>query len=188
MGRLFEPMAMRRPLSLSGVAAVAALCLLVAALSGCATSADPHDGGFVDGVVGLAGGGYQERIDEREAVYGRELDARERLRREAAAIEAERAAVRGELRQAEARLASLESQLARQRAALRAQQGSSAAARSRLRQVEQAQARASGARGAISEARSGDAPVGELKAQSRQIRTSIDEIDAMVESVAAGAL
>ena len=36
-------------------------------LSACATSKDPADGGFFNGVSGLAGGGYQARVDEREA-------------------------------------------------------------------------------------------------------------------------
>jgi len=162
------------------------LCAL--ALTGCATSEDPHEGGFISGVVGLAGGGYQRRIDEREATYGTELDAQERLRREAAAVEAERAAVRSELGRAESRLSSLEARLARQRAALSAQQRSSAAARQRLRRVEQAQAKVSGTRGAIQSAKSGNAPVGDLKAQSRQIQASLDEIDAVVESVSEGTL
>ena len=38
-------------------------------LAGCATSADPHEGGFVSGVVGLAGGGYQQRVAEREGIH-----------------------------------------------------------------------------------------------------------------------
>lgn len=32
---------------------------VVLCLCGCATSDDPHEGGFVSGVVGLASGGYQ---------------------------------------------------------------------------------------------------------------------------------
>lgn len=35
-------------------------------LSACVTSEDPADGGFFNGVNGLAGGGYQARVDERE--------------------------------------------------------------------------------------------------------------------------
>lgn len=36
-------------------------------LSACVTSEDPADGGFFNGVNGLAGGGYQARVDERES-------------------------------------------------------------------------------------------------------------------------
>ncbi len=199
MKRAFDGIGRRRPIGPStrwrsarlaarslGQVPIWVLCAF--ALTGCATSEDPHEGGFISGVVGLAGGGYQRRIDEREATYGTELDAQERLRREAAAVEAERAEVRSELRQAESRLSSLEARLARQRAALSAQQRSSAAARQRLRRVEQAQAQVSGTRGAIQSAKSGDAPVGDLKAQSRQIQASLDEIDAVVESVSEGTL
>lgn len=37
------------------------------ALSACEISEDPADGGFLSGVVGVAGGGYQARIDALEA-------------------------------------------------------------------------------------------------------------------------
>lgn len=37
------------------------------ALAGCEISEDPADGGFLSGVVGVAGGGYQARIDALEA-------------------------------------------------------------------------------------------------------------------------
>ena len=37
------------------------------ALAACEISEDPADGGFLSGVVGIAGGGYQARIDALEA-------------------------------------------------------------------------------------------------------------------------
>jgi hypothetical protein len=54
---------------------------MLALLGGCANSGDPAEGGFVAGVAGVAGGGYQSRIDERQAgvaaaeARGAELDA-----------------------------------------------------------------------------------------------------------------
>jgi hypothetical protein len=69
------------------------LSALLAMPIGCATSSDPHDGGFVSGVVGIAGGGYERRIDEREQSYRGELDAQARLKAEAQALEQEQAAV-----------------------------------------------------------------------------------------------
>lgn len=42
------------------------------ALSACEVSQDPADGGFLSGVVGVAGGGYQGRVDERQAALDAE--------------------------------------------------------------------------------------------------------------------
>ena len=36
------------------------------ALAACVDSTDPGDGGFINGVSGIATGTYEERIDERE--------------------------------------------------------------------------------------------------------------------------
>lgn len=36
-------------------------------LSACVTSSDPADGGFINGVSGIAGGTYQNRVDEKQA-------------------------------------------------------------------------------------------------------------------------
>lgn len=35
-------------------------------LSSCATSDDPADGGFFNGINGVVGGGYQARVDEQQ--------------------------------------------------------------------------------------------------------------------------
>ncbi|MGE5153525.1 MAG: hypothetical protein ACM3ST_05860 [Bdellovibrio bacteriovorus] len=153
------------------------LCTLVW-LTGCATSADPHAGGFVSGVVGLAGGGYQRRIDEREGAYQTELDASERLKRQAQALERERAQVRGDLSRAQSRLASQERRIAQERARLSAQR--TADAQARLRQLDQAQAKVAGAQGEIRAVRPEEQPVDDLKARSQDIRKELDEIDRMV--------
>jgi hypothetical protein len=55
--------------------------LLILTLGACVDSADPAAGGLSNAVVGLAGGGYDERIDERESgvavaqAQGEALDA-----------------------------------------------------------------------------------------------------------------
>lgn len=51
-------------------AAILSACLLA---SGCATTADPHEGGFISGVVGTSGG-YQKRVKAREAELARMRD------------------------------------------------------------------------------------------------------------------
>lgn len=80
--------------------------MLAGLLAGCATSDDPADGGFFSGVAGVAGGGFEGRVAEREAAVAAE-QARQ------AALEAELAGLEREYRQ-------LRLQLAQQRAALAA--------------------------------------------------------------------
>jgi outer membrane murein-binding lipoprotein Lpp len=152
-------------------------------LAGCATSADPHKGGFVSGVVGLAGGGYQRRIDEREGTYQGELNAQERLKAEARALEQERAAVRGDLDRAKARLASQERRIAQERARLTAERQKSAATRKRLRQLDQAQAKATRTKGELRSVRPEDQPVTDLKTRTQDINRELDQIDSMVSVV-----
>jgi len=152
-------------------------------LAGCATSADPHQGGFISGVVGLAGGGYQRRIDEREGAYQGEVTAQQRLQAEARAVEQERAAVQADLKRANARLAELERRLAQQRAALRTSGGRSAASRAELQRLDQAQARVARTKGSLRGVRPDEQPVTDLKARSQAIQRDLDEIDSMVATV-----
>lgn len=55
--------------------------ILALSLAACAASDDPAEGGFANAVVGIAGGGYESRIETREAevaaseVRGAELTA-----------------------------------------------------------------------------------------------------------------
>ncbi len=81
--------------------------LALASLGACApVSDDPAQGGFFNGVAGLAGGGYEARVGEREqAVVGAQADQ--------AALTAELAALQGEH-------AALKNRIVQQRAALRA--------------------------------------------------------------------
>ena len=150
-------------------------------LAGCATSADPHEGGFISGVVGLAGGGYQQRIDQRQGTYQGEVDAGQRLKAQARELEQERAAVHGELQQANARLAALERRLAQQRAALRAQ--GAAANRADAQRIAQAQARVTSTKGALHQIRPEEQSVTDLKARSQAVQRDLNDIDRMVATV-----
>lgn len=149
-------------------------------LAGCATSADPHEGGFVSGAVGLAGGGYQRRVDEREGVHQGELDAQQRLKAQARALEQERAQVRGDLARARARLASQERRIAEERARLSAERQSPAATQASLRRLDQAQARVASTKGQLRGVRPDEQPVTDLKTRSQGIQKELDEIDSMV--------
>ena len=79
---------------------------LAAGLAGCAVSDDPAEGGFYAGVAGVAGGGYEARVAEREAGV--------------AAAEAEGAALTAELARLSGEHEALKDRLIAQRAALRA--------------------------------------------------------------------
>jgi hypothetical protein len=174
---MFRQSAWRRPMRGLGMA-TAGLALI---LNGCATSPDPHQGGFVSGIVGLAGGGYQRRIDEREGTYQGERDAGQQLKAQARELEQERAAVRSDLNRANARLADLEQRLARQRAALKAQ--GAAANRAEAQRLAKAQARVAGAKGSLRGIRPEDQSVADLKARSQAVARDLDEIDTLVAAV-----
>ena len=91
---------------MSARAAIAASTAL-GMLAACTVSDNPADGGFVSGVAGVAGGGYDARIDERE--------------QDLATVEAEGAALTAELARLEREHETLKDQLIRQRADLRGQ-------------------------------------------------------------------
>ncbi|HYN79543.1 MAG TPA: hypothetical protein VES73_17310 [Lamprocystis sp. (in: g-proteobacteria)] len=150
-------------------------------LAGCATSPDPHQGGFGSGIVGLAGGGYQQRVDERQGTYQGEMDAGLRLKAQARELEQERDAVKGDLRQANARLAALEQRLAQQRAALKAQ--GAAANSAEARRLNQAQARVTSTKGALRKIRPEDQSVPDLKARAQAVQRDLNDIDSMVATV-----
>jgi chromosome segregation ATPase len=155
---------------------------LTAGLSACATSDDPADGGFISGVAGIAGGGYDKRIEEREDAYREQLDAQAALEAEGRRLEQERAEVRAQLGQAQARLAAQQRRIAAERRRIAA--GGSAASAARLRQLDQAQSRVDATRVAVRTAGRGDQPVPELKASTRDIEAELQQIDDLVGVVA----
>ena len=161
-------------------AAAALLGSSLALLSGCATSPDPQDGGFISGVVGIAGGGYERRLDEREATHQGALDAQARLNAEARALEQERDAVRSDLNRAQSRLAAQEQRIARERARLQAASRRSAGDKQQLARLNQAQARVDQTKRSINQVKPDQQPVTDLKAQTRDIQLDLEEIDDMV--------
>jgi chromosome segregation ATPase len=157
---------------------------LVLCLGGCATSDDPREGGFVSGVVGLASGGYEKRVDDRERRYGAERGEQRRLMAEAEALERERMKVKRELQQADRRLAAVESKMRRARARSAGQRRPSGSSEQVLRRLDATEAKISSVKGALDETRGGDRPVADLKARSIEINKELDEIDSLVDMVA----
>lgn len=80
---------------------VAAPFLLIAA---CASNEDPAEGGFISGVAGAAGGGYQKRVDEKQ----QEADA---LAEQDAQLQQQKTEAELEIEKNEAEIAALEGEL-----------------------------------------------------------------------------
>jgi len=175
----------RRGLSPWPLRAVGAAALLAAALSGCATSSDPAEGGFINGVVGIAGGGYDRRVAEREDAYRKEVDTQTALQAEARRLERERAEVRGQLTQAEGRLAAQQRRIAAERRRLGAARG--AAARAEMKRLDEAQAQVDVTSAAVRAASRADQPLPDLKASAQSIEAELARIDELVGVVGGGA-
>ncbi|MBV5310989.1 hypothetical protein [Chromatium okenii] len=159
-------------------------------LAGCATNPDPHQGGFINGITGLANGNYQRRIDERESVYHTELSAGEQLRAQAQTLEQEREAIRGELNQAQSRLITLENRIKQARARLASQKQQVAAARAQQARLAQAQTQLVQTKRQLAAIRpqvQKAAPaqsIDALKQRSQALQHELNAIDDLVGSVA----
>lgn len=90
------------------------------ALSACATAKDPGDGGFVSGVVGIAGGEYDQRIDERESRVEEAESKQEALTTETNAVRAASEDAADELVQLEGEHAALKRRIVKLRSELAA--------------------------------------------------------------------
>jgi chromosome segregation ATPase len=166
------------------------ILLLTIGSSGCATNPDPQQGGFINGIAGLAGG-YQRRIDERQDTYHGEVRAGEQLQTEAAALAAQREQLRSSLDQAQNRLIQLENRIERARAALvvQKQQQQAAAVRAQQARLVQAQAQVVKTKRQLATLRpripTATAPtVASLKQQSQALQHELDAIDELVGVIA----
>ncbi len=91
------------------------------ALTACEISQDPADGGFLSGVVGVAGGGYQSRIDTLEAQLAADQAQANALASEQLRLQAAAASTAAQLRNLRAQLAAQQSVIQSQLATLDAQ-------------------------------------------------------------------
>jgi hypothetical protein len=73
-------------------------------LTACQDSVDPAEGGFFNGIAGVAGGGYDARIAERAAEVGAAEVRNQDLTAQLAALRAEHSAIKNELIQKRAKL------------------------------------------------------------------------------------
>jgi len=88
------------------------------ALTACEISEDPADGGFLSGVVGVAGGGYQARIDALEAQLAADKAQANALAAEQLRLQAASASTSAQLRNLRAQFAALQAVISGQVATL----------------------------------------------------------------------
>lgn len=89
------------------------------ALAGCTTSDDPAAGGFLNGVAGVAGGGYQTRLDDRQGDVDAEQARAAALAAQQSGVAAQTASVGAQIDALRDELTRLRIQIANQQAALR---------------------------------------------------------------------
>ena len=90
----------------------------VLALTACEISEDPADGGFLSGVVGVAGGGYQSRIDVLEAQLAADQARASALASEQLRLQAASASNAAQIRNLRSQFAALQSVIQGQMATL----------------------------------------------------------------------
>lgn len=100
--------------------AIALATTAALALSACTISQDPADGGFLSGIVGVAGGGYQNRIEALEAQLAADQAEANTLAAEQLRLQASAANSAAQLRNMRAQLAALQAVLRDQVATLEA--------------------------------------------------------------------
>jgi len=80
-------------------------------VAGCATSNDPSEGGFINGVVGLATGRYEKRVEEKQALLDQKQQENKEIKQEVAVLEREKVEVDNDLATSKARLAELQREM-----------------------------------------------------------------------------
>lgn len=170
-----------------GLSAGIAIATLFAGVlaSGCATTEDPHEGGFVSGAVNLTTGRYQERVQEKESELERVTDEQRQLMQEADGIRQERARLDQALKDAATRLGKLEASLDERRRALETARHLKAEDEKTLRNLE---AKLVAVRAHLNDMHSRDLPVSKLRWEAKELREELDEMDKMVELLGGAAM
>lgn len=63
--------------------------LLVAIITGCATTSDPRQGGFFGGIAGLSSGAYEERLKQRENDLAQQQSTNQDLKQESVRLKSD---------------------------------------------------------------------------------------------------
>lgn len=145
-----------------------------ALLSACAGSGDPHDGGFITGVTNLVNGGYQDRVDQREAQVSSLSAEQAQLQASASSIRHEQAQVDRDLATARGRL----SQIDRRIAALRSRVSAADAAR-----LSDAEQQLTKARRKADEASNPARPASERAADVADLQQVLNSVGGLVDDI-----
>jgi len=96
------------------------IVLAALTVAGCETTGDPADGGFLAGVAGVAGGGYQNRVDAQQAALEQDQADAAALRAQQANLAQQSANIAAEIVRLRAIHTQLRLDISNQAAALRA--------------------------------------------------------------------
>ncbi len=115
-------------------AAGAAGLIALALAAGC--SADPHEGGFLSGVYGLASGNYQKRVDQKRANVADLQRNQQELLADRQRLDNRQRVVRARIYSTQAQLRDVEADLARLRRQLRTARANTAAKQAEKARIE----------------------------------------------------
>lgn len=142
-------------------------------IAGCATSQNPADGGFFNGVSGLSQGTYQARVDSKEAELSSLQSANDQLLAAQRQQNAQAAAVSSELAQTQARYNQVSANLNRLNTRLANLQASGSNVGSQQAQLQALQSRRNAlASGGITANEAQQ--IQQLDAATRQLQQAID--------------
>ena len=169
-----------------------AIGALFLALAGCQTSDDPRQGGFISGVINLAGGGYDARVQREETALQAERTTRSNQDIEEDALRRERRQLTQDVAEAQDRIAALERRVrqARQRMAAAPQSvdtgpgdtGPGDTGQARLRHLE-GQVKATRIR--LETVGNPERPTPEARGEITEILSTIDDLTAATDRIAA---
>lgn len=152
-------------------------------LAGCATSDDPHAGGFISGAQNLATGGYEKRIKAREGELRDEQAQEALLTVRAAEIRREREKVAARLAEAETRLGALERKIKELKAEIAGEKSERSAEWARLQEVETGLVEL---HAAVDRVHKQEAPVEQSLQEVEEIQSVLNSLSTLVEELSAG--
>ncbi len=154
-------------------------------MAGCAQSGanpDPSQGGFISGIQGTVGGGYQRRIDEREDMLVGEETQQQALLARAESLRQEREQISYELNRAETRLDKVSSRLSALRAQLNSEKGRQSEAWQTLQEA-QAKLKATEKSYRVASSEVASLPVADSQKNVRNINDDLGELEALASIV-----
>jgi predicted nucleic acid-binding Zn-ribbon protein len=155
---------------------------LFLALAGCQTSDDPRQGGFISGVVNLATGGYDARVQREEDTLQTERTTRSSQQLEEEALRRERRQLTLDVAEAENRITTLERRVRQAKQRMAAAPPASDPDQAHLRHLE-GQVKATRVR--LQTVANPGRPTPEARGEVTEILSTIDDLTAATDRIAA---